>query len=91
MEKELTGNKPLKSRNSHANFRKGLNDYNDGENVTHHLGNDEYKNGANLSQPFEDEKNKLDGYSAEGNDFMEDVISEETSEENIFKEKPRSE
>lgn len=86
MENTSTGNKPLKDRTSHSNFRKGLNDYNDGENVTHHLGNDDYDNGANISAPYEKENYKLDGKSASGNDFMEDELDEDTIEENSFDE-----
>lgn len=65
-------NNPVKDRNSHANFRKGLTDYNDGENVTHYLGNDEYP-GSNLADRTQEGSNPLlEGKEALGNDFLED-------------------
>lgn len=58
---------------SHSNFRKGLSDYHDGENVTHHLGNDDYKNGANLPDYSKDESNdRLSGKTAYGNEDLEE-------------------
>lgn len=76
----------MKDRTSHANFRKGLNDYNDGENVSQYLGNDDYSEGANLPDPCDYEVNKLDGKSATGNDFLEDDLSDEASQEINFDE-----
>lgn len=67
--------KHFKDQTSHSNVRKGLEDYNDGANVTHHLGNDDYGDGNNLPEPFEQENNKLDGKVAEGNDLTDEDIS----------------
>lgn len=81
------GNKPLKSRTSHANFRKGLTDYNDGENVTHHLGNDDYSDGANIPESEKFDEQRLSGKTAGGNDFLEDdVADEEAMNERNFDE-----
>jgi hypothetical protein len=68
-----------KKRIAHSNFKKGLNDYHDGENVTHYLGNSDY-NGANL--PDENiEKNNLNltGKEAQGNELLEEFESEQES------------
>lgn len=66
-----------KIKTAHSNFRKGLSDYNDGENVTSHLGNDEYP-GADLADPnFEPDNPYLEGRYAEGNDFLEELESDE--------------
>ncbi len=86
MEQTSAGNKPLKDRTSHSNFRKGLNDYNDGENVSQYLGNDDYSEGANIPDPYERDTRKLDGKIANGNDFQEDDESSETIQENKFDE-----
>ncbi len=61
-----------KTRNAHANFKKGLSDYNDGSLLTHHLGNDDYKgqNQPDPDQPISD----FDGKVAYGN---EDFLDEE--------------
>jgi hypothetical protein len=69
-----------KDRNAHSNFRKGLSDYNDGENVTHQLGNDDYKNGNNLDDPYPENEN-FDGTVAAGNDLPPDEDQDETDEE----------
>jgi hypothetical protein len=62
------------SRIAHANFKKGLRDYNDGENVTHHLGNDDYKNRNNLDE-YEDNE-KFDGTVASGNELLDDDLED---------------
>lgn len=52
-------------------------DYNDGENVTHYLGNDDYE-GANLPEINEEENNELlEGKEALGNDLEEEEEIEE--------------
>lgn len=52
---------------SHSRFRKGLTDYGDGANVTHHLGNDDY-DGSNINDENDLKENaKLEGKVAEGN------------------------
>ncbi len=61
-----------KTGNAHANFRKGLSDYNDGSLLTHHLGNDDY-NGQNQPEA-EQSVTDLDGKVAYGN---EDFVKEE--------------
>lgn len=63
--------KTVKSRTAHSNFRKGLSDYNDGENVTHYLGNNDYA-GSKLPDPNDLNQNNFDGKEAAGNDFLED-------------------
>lgn len=66
------------NKNNHSNFKRDLNDYNDGANVTHHLGNDDY-NGSNLADPFENEDNPLlEGKVAYGNDLSEDDTEDES-------------
>lgn len=60
---------------SHAGSRSGLSDYNDGANVTHHLGNKENRK-YDLSNQ-EDLENSLDrddevGRVANGNDLKEE-------------------
>ena len=77
---ENTGSKTLKSRNSHSNFRHGLNDYNDGENVTHQLGNDDYSDGANIPEYQNENAESFDGKTAGGNDFLEEEENESTGE-----------
>lgn len=69
-----------KARSGHSNFRKGLSDYNDGENVTHYLGNTDY-NGANLSDADNHEQQNLDGQEAQGNAHLEE---EEEQPENYI-------
>lgn len=86
MEKASAGTKPFKDRTSHSNFRKGMNDYNDGENVSQYLGNDDYSHGANIPDPYEREIRKLDGKYANGNDLLEDDVSEESIQEKNFEE-----
>ena len=86
MENTSVENRPIKNLTSHSNFRKGMTDYNDGENVSQYLGNDDYPEGANLPDPCEYENNKLDGKSASGNDFLEDDPSSETNQEIKFDE-----
>lgn len=70
-------------RTAHSNFRHGMSDYNDGANLTHHLGNDDYKNGNNLTEPYLGKDEDFDGSEALGNDLTEDceVESYEESEE----------
>lgn len=63
---------PHKERTAHANFKKGLSDYHDGENVSHYLGNDDYQ------ELMKNEKNSFDGKEALGNDFLERVDELET-------------
>lgn len=68
------------TKNSHSNFKRDLNDYNDGANVTHHLGNDDY-NGSNLDDPFENEDNPLlEGKVAYGNELTQDDTEDESEE-----------
>jgi hypothetical protein len=56
-------------------------EYNDGENVTHYLGNDDYE-GANLPENNEEENNELlEGKEALGNDLLEE---EEEIEEKFY-------
>lgn len=57
---------------AHSTIRRGMTDYNDGANVTDYLGNDDYKNGANLPET-DVEEHKLDGKEAGGNLEMEDA------------------
>lgn len=69
-----------KIRIAHSNFRKGLHDYNDGSFLNHNLGNDDYKDGANL--PDEEDLSflaGLDGRVALGN--LNDVEEEDEEEE----------
>lgn len=68
--------KPGKHGNAHANFRRGMSDYNDGENVTHHLGNDDYKNGDNLPDPYP-EGAEFDGKEAHGNQLDDDECNDQ--------------
>lgn len=72
---------------AHSNFRKGLSDYNDGGNITHHLGNDDYKHRSNLPDPYE-EKASFDGSEALGNDLLED---EESDDQEINEKENRDE
>jgi hypothetical protein len=66
-------NKEIQKTNSgHSNFRRGLSDYHDGENVTHHLGNDDYQEGANLPEKHEKEPFPFDGSVAGGNEDLEE-------------------
>lgn len=71
MEKQT---EPKKNDNSHANFKKGLNDYNDGANVTHHLGNNDYPNGTNAP---DDQAEDFDGSVANGNDLSQTDTEDE--------------
>lgn len=68
--------KNLKNKTAHSNFRKGMDDYNDGgENLTHYLGNDDYDR-VLMPDPNDEKVNKkLDGKEAEGNDLDEDEDS----------------
>lgn len=54
---------------AHSNFRKGLNDYNDGSSLNHNLGNDDYQ-GSNL--PDIEVIEVILGYEALGNDLSEE-------------------
>lgn len=65
MEKQ---NESKKTNPSHSNFRKGMSDYTDGGNLTHHLGNNDYKNRTNA--PAEDNL-EFDGSVANGNEDIE--------------------
>lgn len=70
-----------KNIKSHAGFRKGLSDYNDGENVTHYGGNSDYP-GANLKDENIEKNNpKLEGKEAEGNDLPPE--SEESIDQSV--------
>lgn len=72
------------TKNSHSNFKKDLNDYNDGANVTHHLGNDDYKNGSNLEDPFANGDNPLlEGKVAYGNDLVQEDSEDESDDSEI--------
>lgn len=77
MDTETAGKKPLKDRTSHSNFRKGLTDYHDGDNVTHYLGNDEYE------EISEREKHNFKGDVAEGNQMFENPDEEADFEEEV--------
>jgi hypothetical protein len=68
----------MNNKSSHSNFRRGMNDYNDGQNVTHHLGNDDYKDGANL---HEQKSEEFDGKEAAGNNMLDDRDDEELEDE----------
>jgi hypothetical protein len=60
-----------KVRTAHSNFKKGLCDYNDGNDggsVTHYLGNSEYP----VKKEVEKNTQQLDGKEAQGNDHLED-------------------
>lgn len=72
MEKNIQETKKVKNPTAHSNFKKGLNDYNDGGlNATHHLGNDDYD--SNLSDENGVLYNeKLEGKVAEGNNLSDD-------------------
>jgi ABC-type sugar transport system substrate-binding protein len=72
----LGGRKDMeKNEKAHSGFRKGLSDYNDGENVTHYGGNSDY-HGSNLKDENIVRNNpKLDGKVAEGNDLSEEELS----------------
>jgi hypothetical protein len=66
-------------KNAHSNFRKGMSDYHDGENVTDQLGNDDYHRcGTNLKDPNSVD---FDGSEAQGNELSEE---DEESELNEF-------
>jgi hypothetical protein len=77
---DTTGkNENKNDQSTQSVFHKGISDYGDGANVTHHLGNDEYKEGSNLPDDNEVRDNpRLQGKVAEGNEFMEeeDLASE---------------
>lgn len=66
-------------KNAHSNFRKGLSDYHDGENVTDQLGNDDHKFRTNLPDPYADSVN-FDGSEAQGNDLTDDDLDDEENE-----------
>ena len=83
MNTEVAGHKPLKDRTSHSNFRKGLTDYHDGDNVTHYLGNDEYQEGSNIPSQSERERHNFTGEVAEGNQTFENPDEEVDYEEEI--------
>lgn len=81
-----TGNRPFKLRNSHSNFRHGISDYNDGENVTHQLGNDDYHDGANLPEYPDKDSEAFDGKTARGNDLLEEDEAQDANLEIGFDE-----
>ncbi len=64
---------------AHANFKKGLEDYNDGANTTHHLGNESY-DGASIPEDDVDEAGRLSGYEAQGNGLTEEDLEDEDDE-----------
>ena len=66
---ESTAEKRPTQLSSHSNVRQGLSDYNDGCGLSHHLGNDDYADGANL--PDDPEEIEFDGSIALGNELME--------------------
>lgn len=77
-----------KKESTHALFRKGISDYGDGHNVTHHLGNDDYADGTNLPDDNDVKDNPyLEGKFADGNEEMqeEDLSSDEekANQENL--------
>lgn len=60
--------------------KQNQNGYNDGANVTHHLGNDDYS-GNNLDEPVEDENNPLlEGKVAYGNDLTDEDVEVDPGE-----------
>ena len=52
-----------------SGFRKGVPDYNDGENVTHYGGNSDYDGASLKDDNIEKNNPKLEGKEAEGNDL----------------------
>lgn len=68
--------KELKDQTAHSNFKKGLDDYNDGSGLTHHLGNDDYPGGSNEPESKDDD---FDGSIALGNNLKD--YSEEANPE----------
>lgn len=70
----------------HSNVRKGLSDFNDGNELTHYLGNDDYKNGNNESDPYADNLS-FDGSEAFGNDLTEEDIEQEGENEKVSETK----
>jgi hypothetical protein len=52
----------------HPRIRRELDDFYDGANVTHYLGNTDYS-GSNLPDPYIGKNEKLDGKEAQGNDL----------------------
>lgn len=67
------------NKTAHSNFRKGMSDYHDGENVTDQLGNDDWKNSNNLPDPYGNTAD-FDGSEAAGNDLIEGEDDESNSE-----------
>lgn len=66
--KQTTEGKRSKIHVAHSNFRKGLNDYNDGCGLNHYLGNDDYRDGCNLpDDTAEGDKGMGEGKVALGN------------------------
>lgn len=69
---------------AHSNFKKGLSDYNDGGNVSHHGGNLENR----INQPtdediFEDQNMKVEfGKVALGNDLVTDSEEDQDTDLN---------
>jgi hypothetical protein len=59
---------------AHANFRRGLNDYHDGENVTDQLGNDEF---FFQDRYFQATAFEFNGKEAAGNDLLENEENDE--------------
>lgn len=78
MEKQ---NQPIPNRNAHANFRKGLSDFNDGSALSHYGGNDDYKNGNNCPDQYADNQS-FDGSKAYGNDWMRNDDYDDYEEKN---------
>lgn len=70
---------PKFNRNAHANFRKGLSDFNDGGALTHYLGNDDYKDRNNCPDPYADNQS-FDGSEAFGNDLLKDDDAEDDNQ-----------
>ena len=70
----IVGMEEFMEKVAHSRFRKGQTDYFDEGHLTHHLGNDDYKNGANDPEELNVKENpRLEGKVAEGNeDMMED-------------------
>lgn len=78
MEPNPQESKNLKKPIAHSNFRKGLDDYNDGGlNDTHQLGNDDDYNSNLSDENGEIYNEKLEGKEAEGNGLAELTDEEE--------------
>lgn len=74
----ITEEKDHRPGTNPARVKRNLSDYNDGANVTHHLGNDDYS-GSNLDDPYEKEDNPLlEGKVAYGNDISENDAEDES-------------